>query len=220
MRRRWFGRAVLARVPMLMIGLVLFGAAIALMVRSELGLSPWETLHLGITHQTAIPIGTVSILLGIPILLLWLPLGERPGIGTLLNIITIGTSTNVALAFIPETRVLPAQVALEVAGICLFGLATGIYLAAGLGPGPRDGLFTAVHRRFGWRITWIRTAIELTVLVVGFALGGTVGLGTVAFALAIGPLTELSLRVFDRHGRVIRRRRRAGAEPVPAEGAA
>jgi uncharacterized membrane protein YczE len=220
MRGRWLGRHVVRRLPALVVGLMLFGLAIALLVRADLGLNPWEVLHQGISIRTGIPMGTVAVLLGLPILLLWLPLGERPGLGTLLNVLIVGTSVNVALTVVPAAEGLPAQLAMMAAGIGLYAFATGLYLSTDLGPGPRDGLMTAIHKRFGWRIAPTRTLIEVVVLVIGFALGGTIGFGTVAFAVAIGPLTELSLRVFDREGRVIRRRVAAEAEPIPAEGAA
>jgi uncharacterized membrane protein YczE len=220
MRGRWLGRHVVRRLPALVVGLALFGLAISLLVRADLGLNPWEVFHQGLSVRTGIPMGTVAILLGVPILLLWLPLGERPGLGTLLNVLIVGTSVNVALTVMPQADGLPMQLAMLTAGIGLYGFATGLYLSTDLGPGPRDGLMTALHHRFGWRIAPTRVTIELVVLAIGFALGGTLGLGTIVFAIAIGPLTELSLRMFDREGRVIRRRVAQEAEPIPAEGAA
>jgi uncharacterized membrane protein YczE len=205
MSERWYGRSVMRRLPRLMAGLVILGAAIAIMVRSDLGLSPWETLHQGISEQTGIPIGTVSILLSVPILVLWIPLGERPGIGTVINFLTVGAVTNLVLAVLPAAEGLPAQLAFSAAAIALQGLAVGLYISCALGPGPRDGLFTGLHRRFGIRIAATRGLLEATLLVAGFLLGGTIGIGTIAFVLAIGPLTELSLRWFDREGRVLRR---------------
>jgi uncharacterized membrane protein YczE len=166
--------------------------------------------------------GTASILLGIPILLAWIPLRERPGPGTLLNILLIGLATNLGLLIFPSP---PAEaVALRLAemilGIGVIGLASGLYLAADLGPGPRDGLMTGIHHRFGWSIARARLGLEVSILAVGWLLGGTVGIGTIAFALGIGPIVQVALGVFDRDGRVIRRRRAVDAEPVPAEGAA
>jgi uncharacterized membrane protein YczE len=202
-------RAAAPRLPALMIGLILFGAGIALMVEAGLGLGPWEALHQGIARQAGLEIGTVSILLGIPILALWWPLGERPGIGTLLNVLCIGASTNVAIALLPtppEDATL-VRLAVMAAGIVVIAIGSAIYLSTDLGPGPRDGLMTGAAMRFGWSIRRARTAIELTVLVIGWALGGTVGLGTVAFALGIGPLLQLALRVFDREERVAPQRR-------------
>jgi uncharacterized membrane protein YczE len=202
-------RAAAPRLPALLLGLVLFGVGIALMVEAGLGLGPWEALNQGIARQTGLEIGTVSILLGIPILVLWWPLGERPGIGTLLNVLFIGTSTNIAIGLLPTPPEDAAVVrfAVMAVGVVVIAIGSGLYLSTDLGPGPRDGLMTGASHRFGWSIRRARTAIELTVLVIGAALGGTVGLGTVVFALGIGTLLQLALRVFDRDGRVGRGRR-------------
>jgi uncharacterized membrane protein YczE len=205
-----------------MVGLMAFGLGIALMVEAGLGLGPWEALNQGIARQTGLEIGTVSILLGIPILALWWPLGERPGVGTLFNVVFIGTSTNVAIAILPAppTDPSPEAVALRVvvmlAGVAVIAVGSGLYLSTDLGPGPRDGLMTGIHHRFGWSIRRARTFIELIVLGIGWALGGTVGLGTVVFALGIGPLVQLVLGVVDREGRLGRRRRArlAAEEPL------
>ncbi len=163
---------------------------------------------------SSIPIGTVSVLLGIPILALWWPLGERPGLGTILNVMIIGTSTNLAIALLPAAQVVTVQAAMMVGGVGVIGFGSGLYLSADLGPGPRDGLMTGVHHRFGWSIRRARTAIELTVLAIGWVLGGTIGLGTIVFALGIGPTVQFWLRIVDREGRVGRRR-----TPLVAEGA-
>ncbi|MBA3777980.1 MAG: YitT family protein [Chloroflexi bacterium] len=216
---RWTA-AALRRVPGLMVGLVLCGVAIAMMAQANLGLGPWEAFHQGISRQTGIPLGTVSILFGVPILLAWLPLGQRPGPGTILNIITVGTATNVAMAVLPVPADLPYRLALMAGGVVMMGIATGLYLSADLGPGPRDGLMTGVHHRFGWSIARARTVIEVTVLVAGFLLGGTIGLGTIVFAFGIGPVVQASLRVCDPEGRVMRRRREEQVDPMLAEGAA
>ncbi|MEX1172050.1 MAG: hypothetical protein WEG56_05485 [Chloroflexota bacterium] len=209
MLQRFDLRAAAPRIPTLIVGLVTFGSGIALMVEAGLGLGPWEALHQGVARQVGLEIGTVSILLGIPILALWWPLGERPGIGTVLNVVLIGTSTNVALVLLPtpDAAATVARVAMMLGGVGVIAVGSGIYLATDLGPGPRDGLMTGVHHRFGWSIRRSRTAIELTVLGVGWALGGTVGLGTVVFALGIGPLVQVALGVFDREDRLGRRRR-------------
>ncbi|MGI8703576.1 MAG: YczE/YyaS/YitT family protein [Candidatus Limnocylindrales bacterium] len=219
MGERWTA-AALRRVPGLMVGLVLCGVAIAMMAQANLGLGPWEAFHQGISRQTGIPLGTVSILFGVPILLAWLPLGQRPGPGTILNIITVGTATNVAMAVLPVPADLPYRLALMAGGVVMMGIATGLYLSADLGPGPRDGLMTGVHHRFGWSIARARTVIEVTVLVAGFLLGGTIGLGTIVFAFGIGPVVQASLRVCDPEGRVMRRRREEQVDPMLAEGAA
>ncbi len=188
-------------------GLVLFGVGIALMAEAGMGLGPWEAFHQGIARLTGLQLGTVSILLGIPILLAWYPLGERPGVGTVINIVLIGTATNVALGLLPTISGQPVQLLVMLAGVVTIAIGSGLYLASDLGPGPRDGLMTGLHFRFGWSIRTSRTAVEVTVLVLGFLMGGTIGLGTVVFALGIGPLVQLMLRVFDREGRVSKRRR-------------
>lgn len=204
---RWSPAVVLPRLPGLLVGLVVFGIGIALMVQAGLGLGPWEVFHQGIARQAGLQIGTVSILVGIPVLLAWFPLGERPGVGTILNIALIGTSTNVGIGLIPAAQGLPVQLAMMAGGVVTIAIGSGLYLASDLGPGPRDGLMTGLHLRFGWSIRRARTAIELIVMVAGFLAGGTIGLGTVVFALGIGPLVQVSLKVFDREGRVSRRRR-------------
>lgn len=198
---------MLPRLPGLLLGLVLFGIGIALMADADMGLGPWEVFHQGIARMTGLQLGTVSILLGVPILLAWYPLGERPGVGTLINIVLVGTATNVALGVIPAAEGQPQQLLMMIAGVVTIAIGSGLYLASDLGPGPRDGLMTGLHFRFGWSIRRSRTAIEVSVLILGFLLGGTVGLGTVLFALGIGPLVQVALRVFDREGRVSKRRR-------------
>jgi uncharacterized membrane protein YczE len=207
-----------------MVGLVAFGFGIALMVEAGLGLGPWEALNQGIAYQTGQEIGTISVLLGIPILALWWPLGERPGIGTLLNVITIGTATNVGIALLPtpSTVATPEAIAVRVVvmvlGVVVIAIGSALYLSTDLGPGPRDGLMTGLHHRFGWSIRRSRTIVELTVLGLGWALGGTVGLGTVVFALGIGPLVQVMLGIVDPEGRMGRRRRaRMEAEGVVGE---
>jgi uncharacterized membrane protein YczE len=215
-------RDALPRLPRLMLGLVLFGLGIALMVEAGLGLGPWEALNQGIAVQTGQQIGTISVLLGIPILALWWPLGERPGIGTLLNVVSIGTATNVAIAVLPtpSTAGTPEAIALRVVvmllGVAIIALGSALYLSTDLGPGPRDGLMTGIHHRFGWSIRRSRTVVELIVLAIGWALGGTVGLGTIVFALGIGPLVQVMLGIVDPEGRMGRRYRArlAAEEPV------
>jgi uncharacterized membrane protein YczE len=201
-------RAAIPLLPKLLIGLITFGFGIALMVEAGVGLGPWEVLNQGVARQLGIEIGTASILLGIPILALWWPLGERPGIGTLFNVILIGTATNVGISILPTPDgVLAVKIAVMVLGVVVIAIGSGIYLSTDLGPGPRDGLMTGIHHRFGWSIRRSRTIIELSVLGLGYALGGTVGIGTIVFALGIGPLVQVALRVFDRDGRLGRRRR-------------
>ncbi|HEY3290066.1 MAG TPA: YitT family protein [Anaerolineae bacterium] len=195
----WF-RASLVDVSMqrwlmLLAGLVCFGFGIALMVQAKLGLGPWESLNQGIALHVGLPIGTVSILLGIPILMLWLPLGERLGIGTLLNVVTIGTVTNISLMFLPTFSTLPPQLVEMVFGILFIGIGSGLYLSSRLGAGPRDGLMMGLHRRTGWSVRLTRTVIELSVLAIAWLLGGTIGVGTVAFAFGIGPVVQLMFHI-------------------------
>jgi uncharacterized membrane protein YczE len=189
------------------VGLVLFGVGIGGMAEAGMGLGPWEVFHQGIARLTGLQLGTVSILVGIPVLAAWYPLGERPGVGTVLNIAVIGTATNVAMGIIPAAEGPAQQVAMMLAGVATIAVGSGLYLASDLGPGPRDGLMTGLHLRFGWSIRRARTGIELGVLALGFLLGGTIGLGTIVFALGIGPAVQVALRVFDREGRVSKRRR-------------
>ncbi len=172
---------------MLVIGLVLFGAGLALMVESRLGLGPWMVLNEGLADRTGIPIGRVGILVGLVVLLLWLPLGERFGLGTVLNVVLVGLSVDATIALVPDPTLLGLRWAAVGGGVVLVGIATGLYVGAGLGPGPRDGLMTGIARR-GIPISRARTGIEVTVLVAGWLLGGTVGAGTVLFAVLIGPL--------------------------------
>jgi uncharacterized membrane protein YczE len=206
---RWNPSVVLPRLPGLLAGLVLFGVGIALMAQAGMGLGPWEVFHQGIAKLTGLQLGTVSILVGIPVLAMWYPLGERPGVGTILNIAIIGTATNIGMGVIPAAEGQALGLAMMLAGVVTIAIGSGLYLASDLGPGPRDGLMTGLHLRFGWSIRRARTGIELTVLALGFLAGGTIGLGTVVFALGIGPLVQAALRVFDREGRVSRRRRAA-----------
>ncbi|MFF5172122.1 YitT family protein [Micromonospora sp. NPDC000089] len=179
------------RLSQLYAGLVLYGLSMALMIRSELGLDPWDVFHQGVARQTHLSFGTVTILTGAVVLLLWLPLRQRPGLGTISNVLVIGLVVDGAAALLPAGLPLGVRIGLLVVGIVANGAATGLYLGARLGPGPRDGLMTGlVARRPGWSIRLVRTSIEVTVLALGWLLGGTVGLGTVAYALAIGPLAQ------------------------------
>jgi uncharacterized membrane protein YczE len=190
-------RSLSRRIVQLFIGLVLYGISMAFMVESGLGLSPWDVFHQGLSKATGISFGWVVILLGVPILLLWIPLRQRPGFGTLANLVVIGFVVDGALVLLPAGESLPMRVGYLVAGIVLNGVATGLYLGSRFGPGPRDGLMTGLVHRFGrLSIRLVRTTIELAVLGVGFLLGGTVGVGTVAYALAIGPICQLTVAIF------------------------
>ncbi|HEX4821953.1 MAG TPA: hypothetical protein VFV00_17245 [Acidimicrobiales bacterium] len=174
------------RLTRLVFGLLLCGTGVALMIDADLGLAPWDVLHQGVSIHTGIPIGTVAILVGIVVLLAWLPLHERYGVGTLLNVVFIGTTIDVLLAVLPDHPPIGVRVTFLLVGTFLFGPGSGFYIGAGMGPGPRDGLMTAIAAR-GHSIRVVRTILELSVLTVGFLLGGSVGIGTVLFAVTIGP---------------------------------
>jgi uncharacterized membrane protein YczE len=182
------------RLVQLFAGLLLFGVSMAFMVQSALGLNPWDVLHQGLSRVTGLSFGWVVILLGIPILLLWIPLRQRPGFGTIANVVVVGFAVDGALAVLPAGATIPARAGYLVAGILLNGLATGLYLGSRFGPGPRDGLMTGIAARFPrLSLRLVRTTIELSVLGAGFLLGGKVGIGTIAYAVAIGPLVQLFL---------------------------
>ena len=188
--------APVRRLPQLFGGLVLYGTSMAMQLRATLGLDPWDVFHQGVARHLPVSFGTVVAITGVAVLLLWIPLRQRPGIGTIANVIVIAVSVDVALALIAEPTGLPARIALLVAGIVLNGVASAAYIGARLGPGPRDGLMTGLAARTGWSIRLVRTGIELTVLATGWLLGGTVGVDTVIYALAIGPLTQAFLPWF------------------------
>ncbi|MEU1371246.1 hypothetical protein ABZ454_34665 [Streptomyces sp. NPDC005803] len=184
------------RLIQLYAGLALYGASSALLVVAGLGLEPWGVLHQGLAERTGISIGVVSIIIGAIVLLLWIPLRQRPGLGTVSNVFAVGLAMDGTLALVPEVRGLAAQAGVMGAAIVLNGVATGLYIAARFGPGPRDGLMTGLHRRTGRSIRLVRTAIEIGVVLTGFLLGGSLGVGTVVYALAIGPLAQFFLRFF------------------------
>jgi uncharacterized membrane protein YczE len=169
--------------------LVLFGVSMALMIRARLGLDSWDVLHQGISRRGGWPFGWVVIGVGALVLLLWIPLRQRPGFGTVSNVIVVGLAVDAALSVLPDVHAMWLRVGLLAVGILANGVATGLYIGAGLGPGPRDGLMTGLAAR-GHSIRVVRTGIELTVLAAGWLLGGSVGVGTVIFALAIGPLAH------------------------------
>ncbi|MGH3351162.1 MAG: YczE/YyaS/YitT family protein [Nocardioides sp.] len=180
----------------LITGLFLYGIAVAMLVRASLGLAPWNTLASGMVELTGISFGLMTNLIGLVVLLVWIPLRQRPGVGTVLNVLLVGTSAEIGLRLIPQPTELMAQVALFVAGLLLLAGATGIYIAPGLGPGPRDGLMTGLHERTGAPVWVCRAGVEITVLAAGWLLGGLVGLGTVAEALLIGPMVHRTLPYF------------------------
>lgn len=180
------------RLIQLNIGLVLFGVGIAMMLQSDQGLPPWDVLHQGLATQFGLTVGIWSIIVSVIVLAAWIPLRERYGIGTVLNAIIIGVVIDVAALIVPSPDQIALQLSMNLAGIVLIGLASGMYIGANLGPGPRDGLMTAIARR-GLSIRATRWGIEIVVLVVGILMGGTFGVGTVAFALFIGPIVQFFL---------------------------
>lgn len=177
------------RLIQLFAGLTLFGASLALLVEAGLGLAPWDVLHEGLSLVTPLSIGTWVIITGAAVLLLWIPLHQRPGVGTISNVIVIGVALDVTLALLPTATGLGVRVAFLVLGVVGNAVATAAYIGARLGPGPRDGLMTGLAAR-GWSIGVARSVVELTVLAVGWLLGGTVGVGTLVYALGIGPLVQ------------------------------
>lgn len=181
------------RLVQLYAGLVLYGASMALMIRAGLGLDPWDVLHQGLAERLPLSFGMVTIVVGALVLLAWIPLRQRPGVGTVSNVIVIGLAVDASLAVLPAPDALALRVAFMLAGVGLNGVATAAYIGARLGPGPRDGLMTGLAARGVGSIRLVRTGIELTALAAGWLLGGSVGLGTLAFALTIGPNVQLFL---------------------------
>jgi len=181
------------RAIQLVFGLALYGFSMAMLVRAELGVNPWSVLYEGLTQYLPLSFGTITAILGVLVLLLWIPLKQRPGIGTVANILVLALSVDAGLAVIPRDLSLPFDVGLLVAGVALNGLAIAVYVGARLGPGPRDGLMTGLAARTGRSVRLVRTAIELTVLAIGWTLGGTVGAGTLVYAFGVGPVTQFFL---------------------------
>jgi uncharacterized membrane protein YczE len=181
------------RLPQLVVGLVLYGVSLALMVRGNVGLAPWDVLHSGLIRHVPISLGQAVVVMSFVVLLLWIPLREQPGIGTIANALIVGFSADATLWLLDAPHPLAARVALMVGGVLLCGIASGLYIGAQLGRGPRDGLMTGLHRRTGLSLRLVRTLIEAAVVLVGLVLGGVLGAGTVVYALAIGPLTQLIL---------------------------
>ena len=188
--------ARLRRVIQLYAGLALYGFSTALLVNSNLGLDPWDVFHQGVAERVGITIGISTVIISGFVMLLWIQLKQRPGLGTVSNALLIGLVVDLVLAFLPAPDDLVWRTVFLVAGIVLNGMATGMYIGAGMGPGPRDGLMTGWAARSGRSIRLVRTLIELTVLLAGWALGGTVGVGTAAYALSIGPIAHVTIPVF------------------------
>ena len=194
---------MLRRLLQLYVGLSLYGLSTAMFIRSDLGADPWNVFHLGVAKLLAMDIGTVIILTGVLVLLLWIPLRLRPGLGTISNVIVIGLAADVALTFIPAIDSLVARSLLLISAVIVNALATGMYIGAGFGAGPRDGLMTGINARTGWSVRSVRTAIEVSVLLLGWVLGGTFGVGTVLYALSIGPLIQICLPWFRQKPRML-----------------
>lgn len=194
---------MLRRLLQLYVGLSLYGLSTAMFIRSDLGADPWNVFHIGVAKLLEMDIGTVIILTGVLVLLLWIPLRLRPGLGTISNVIVIGLAADVALTFIPAIDSLVARSLLLISAVIVNALATGMYIGAGFGAGPRDGLMTGINARTGWSVRSVRTAIEVSVLLLGWVLGGSFGVGTVLYALSIGPLIQICLPWFRQKPRTL-----------------
>ncbi|MGW4384085.1 membrane protein YczE [Kitasatospora sp. NPDC004531] len=188
-----FANDLPTRLVRLAAGLVLYGVSMGLVLRSSLGGNPWDVFHQGLARHLGLSVGSWVTLVGVLVLLLWIPLRQRPGVGTVGNVAVLGVAMDATLAALPHPQALAARIPLLAVGIVLNAVATGLYIGARLGPGPRDGLMTGLHRRTGRSVRLIRTCIEVVVLAAGIALGGTFGVGTLAYALAIGPLVQFFL---------------------------
>ncbi len=185
------------RLLQLYVGLALYGVSTAMFVRADLGTDPWNVFHLGVARLLSLNIGLVIIGVGALVLLLWVPLRQKPGLGTISNVIMIGLAADAALAVLPAASSLAVRSGLLAAAVVVNALATGMYIGAGFGAGPRDGLMTGINARTGWSVRSVRTAIEVSVLLAGWAMGGSLGIGTVVYALTIGPLIQLCLPWFQ-----------------------
>ncbi len=190
------------RTAQLLVGLVLFGVGEGLIMAAGLGVLPWDVLSQGLVRHFGLTVGAWSVIIGISVLLLWIPLRERPGVGTILNALIIGPVLDATLRVVGPPSVVEAQAVMLVAGVLLNGVASAVYIGARLGPGPRDGVMTALVRTTGRSVRLVRTSIEVAVVIVGFALGGNLGVGTLLYALAIGPIIHVTLPyVLARDGR-------------------
>src|SRR5690349_1716773 len=176
-------------------GLIGYGFSMAVMVRAGLGLDPWDVFHQGLALRTPMTIGIASAVVGVAVLLAWIPLRNRPGIGTVANVIVIAVTLDTSLALMPTPAALPVRIAMMVGAVVLNAVSTVLYIGAGLGPGPRDGLMTGLVVRTGLSVRLVRTSIEASVLTIGWLLGGTVGIGTVLYAFGIGPLVQFFIRL-------------------------
>lgn len=184
------------RISQLLIGLAMYGISLAMFIRAGLGLDPWDVFHQGLAQKTGYSIGVVVIAVSFLVLLLWIPLRQMPGIGTIANAVLVGLFADLGLLLIPAFSHLGGQIAMLAGAVILNGIASACYIGARFGPGARDGLMTGLVRRTGWSVRVVRTGIEVLVLAVGFFLGGSVGVGTVVYALAIGPIVQVLLPLF------------------------
>jgi uncharacterized membrane protein YczE len=180
------------RLTRVLVGLALFGLGISLVIEADLGAAPWDVFHTGVSERTGISIGTVILVVGLLLLLLWIPLRQRPGVATILNAVVIGVTADLFLALLPEPELVVVRTVFLAAGLLLTAIGSGLYIGAGLGSGPRDGIMMGLSRR-GISVRLARTSIEVTAVIVGVLLGGSAGIGTVAFALGIGPLVQIFL---------------------------
>ncbi|MUM19471.1 hypothetical protein FZI91_01435 [Mycobacterium sp. CBMA271] len=224
MTGKWIGWS--ARGSSLLVGLWLYGVSMALMVRAGLGLDPWDVFHQGLSMRTGMSIGLASAVTGVVVLLMWIPLRNKPGVGTIANIIVLAISVDTTLAWLPDSPAMSIRVAFLVGGVLLNAIATVLYVGAGLGPGPRDGMTTGLVHRTGRSVRLTRTAIEVIVVATGWLLGGSVGVGTLLYALGIGPLIQLVLRLVPRRllaisgwGSVLSTQRDSTSSPEPARSA-
>ncbi|NQD90999.1 hypothetical protein HP499_24760, partial [Paenarthrobacter sp. CM16] len=202
------------RITQLLIGLAMYGISLAIFIRAGLGLDPWDVFHQGLSQKTGFSMGVVVIAVSFLVLLLWIPLRQMPGIGTIANAVLVGLFADLGLWLIPEVTHLGGQIAMLAGAVVLNGIASACYIGARLGPGARDGLMTGLVRRTGWSVRLVRTGIEVVVLAVGFLLGGSVGVGTVVYAVAIGPIVQVLLPKF-----MVPERVPAAAGTAPAENA-
>lgn len=190
-RRVVAGRRLPSRLAALYVGLWLYGASMSLMIAGGLGVNPWDVFHQGLESHLSLSFGTITAITGVAVLLMWIPLRQRPGLGTVSNVVVIAVAVDATSAVLPHLDGLPIRTLAMVSGIVVNAFATALYIGAGMGPGPRDGLMTGLVARTGWSIRLTRTGIELTVVLTGWLLGGTLGVGTVLYALGVGPLVQL-----------------------------
>lgn len=185
------GRRLPSRLTALYVGLWLYGASMSLMIAGGLGVNPWDVFHQGLSRHLSLSFGTITAITGVAVLLMWIPLRQRPGLGTVSNVIVIAVAVDTTSAILPHLDGPIVRTLAMVSGIVVNAFATALYIGAGMGPGPRDGLMTGLVARTGWSIRLTRTGIELTVVLTGWLLGGTLGVGTVLYALGVGPLVQL-----------------------------